>query len=253
MVLDSLSNFSNRFLELFGQTFPPLCWNCRRWLSTEQSRHTAYPFLCNDCLVYMPWTNPDFSCQRCGHYTKKPHQLICSFCKEVRFHFQRAYSAFHYESIIQQWIIQLKFGRNEHLACMLGKLLALGIHESFHDQEFDAILPIPLHRRRLRQRGFNQALLLAHYAFPTHSIQKSWLQRHRMTVPQTGLTALERASNVKEAFQVSPEVEGKKILVVDDVMTTGATFNAVAKTLKDSGAESVYVVALARRMRMTDL
>ena len=150
---------------------------------------------------------------------------------------------------MQQWIIRFKFGKYEHMALLLGRLLALSLARYQDLPPRDAIIPIPLHRKRLQDRGFNQALLLAHHTFPEHHpLRRHWLRRIRSTVPQTGLSAAKRITNMENAFHADPQVAGKHLLLIDDVITTGATLNAAAQTLKEAGAASVNVVVLARKM-----
>jgi len=111
-------------------------------------------------------------------------------------------------------------------------------------------MPVPLHKKRLRLRGFNQALLLAHGVSLRFRIPLNYdnLVRTRYTRPQVELSGRERAENVRGAFDLirSAEVCEKKILLIDDVFTTGATMNECAKVLKDAGARSVTVLTLAR-------
>ncbi|MBF0280076.1 MAG: ComF family protein [SAR324 cluster bacterium] len=135
------------------------------------------------------------------------------------------------------------------MARMLGRILSASLERFQEVPAYDAIVPIPLHQKRLLQRGFNQAMLLAYFAFPDPSrIRCRWLKRIRSTDPQTELPLAQRIDNMKDAFEASPDVEGKQILLVDDVITTGATLNAAARCLKESGAASVNTVVLARRM-----
>ena len=116
--------------------------------------------------------------------------------------------------------------------------------------DYSLIIPVPLHIKRLRQRGFNQALILA------RAIGKKWqipvnfslLKRHKFTETQTGMNKTERKQNIKGAFEVRDKenIAGKNIIIVDDVYTTGATVNECAKTLLKAGAQKVTVLTLAR-------
>lgn len=110
------------------------------------------------------------------------------------------------------------------------------------------IVPVPLHPKRLRERGFNQALELARYLEKPLQIKcrKDVVQRIRNNRPQQGMNAKQRRSNVKQSFAVNQPLAGERVLIVDDVVTTGTTVNELAKTLKKAGATSVSVLALAR-------
>ncbi|MBU0483759.1 MAG: hypothetical protein KKB30_04510 [Proteobacteria bacterium] len=114
----------------------------------------------------------------------------------------------------------------------------------------DLIIPVPLHKKRLQERGFNQALILARYLFPQQRkiIQQNLLERHQWTPPQTSLNGQARRNNLKNSFRVinNNQIPGKKILLIDDVFTTGTTVNECAKVLKQTGALEVQVLTLAR-------
>jgi len=228
---------------------PPVCWGCRQWLTKKNLYQPTYPFLCDPCFFNLPWSDTEYSCAHCGYPTADPYRLYCANCLENRFAFDQLWSGFEYEGIIQKWVIQFKFGKKVNMALMLGKLLSLSLKNYTKQPEFDVIIPIPLHSSRLVQRGFNQSYQLAYYTFSqNHPLLQHWLQRVRATKPQTELLASQRKENVRDAFKANPKVEGKKILLIDDVMTTGATLNSAAQSLKNGGAISVNAVVLARRI-----
>ena len=114
----------------------------------------------------------------------------------------------------------------------------------------DLIIPVPLHLKRLQKRGFNQALLLARALYPHQHqlIDFKVLERHRYTEPQTGMSGKIRRRNLKNAFRIKDEeiVKGKRVLLIDDVFTTGTTVNECAKVLKKAGAKEVLVLTMAR-------
>ncbi len=155
-----------------------------------------------------------------------------------------------YEGGLAQAISRLKYHGATHLAKPLGKLLADYQDPDFSFARFGGILPVPLSAKRLRERGFNQALLLARQVSRAHSIPLSYeaLSRPRHTPPQTQLSGPEREKNVRGSFEVyQPEkVDGKHILLIDDVFTTGATARECAKVLLSAGAKQVDVLTLAR-------
>jgi ComF family protein len=125
--------------------------------------------------------------------------------------------------------------------------------EHFFGTVFDAIIPVPLHRERLMQREFNQATMIAKgLASHLHApVLERWLVRVRSTRPQVELSSRERRQNVRHAFAVTSvaTLEDRRVLVVDDVLTTGATLSEIARTLKVAGARQVDVFALARVVR----
>jgi len=161
--------------------------------------------------------------------------------------FDRAAVAGPYEGTLRRAIHLLKYDRMTPLARPLGERLALAAQDF---SAFDAIVPAPLHWGRRWDRGFNQAELLAREVSRRTRIPVDRrLLRTRSTPPQAGLSAAERRRNVQGAFQAAGDkaaIRGKKLIVVDDVMTTGATLEACARALKRAGAAQVAVLTLAR-------
>ncbi len=175
----------------------------------------------------------------------------CPLCRLGLRGFDAAYSYGAYEGVLRELIHLFKYGRIRTLARPLGEYLAVAIP---HDQRFDLIVPVPLHWRRRLARGFNQAALLAaavarRYALPVAPA----VRRRRGTPSQAGLTNAQRRANMAGAFRVRrPEqVRGRRVLLVDDVMTTGATAAACAAALKRAGASHVTLLTLARVDRRT--
>ncbi len=164
-----------------------------------------------------------------------------------------------YTGKLRRVILHLKFGRRERLGKRLGELLAGAWNslEELRDHDSPVIVPVPLHPSRQRERGFNQAELLA--AGLLHALRKGKGRRHllvskgvlirkRVTPPQTGLTLAARRENLRGAFEViEPErVRERTVVLIDDVMTTGATLSACARPLKRAGAACVIGLTLAR-------
>ena len=198
---------------------PPLCWCCGAPFTTS----TGPDHLCARCLSRPPSFRQARSWGRYQSGDTIPHPLSTAI---QQFKYQRDLSA--------------------------GKVLAgLGVaHFPWRDQAYDLIVPVPLHRERLRRRGFNQSLILARAIGQARHIEINplVLARTRATVPQTQLRESERRENVRGAFTVvTPQrLAEKKILLVDDVYTSGATAEECAKTLSRGGAEIVDVFTLAR-------
>lgn len=158
---------------------------------------------------------------------------------------------FEKEGAVQRIIHALKYRGCRALGRALGEELGLTmqVFPEFADADIDVILPVPLHRARLRERGFNQAEEIARgVARVWHvEVRGNVLQRKRHTTSQTHLSATARRGNVADAFTThGMELRGKTILLCDDVFTTGATLNGCASTLLDAGAKSVSALTLAR-------
>jgi ComF family protein len=188
-------------------------------------------------------------CLCCGIPFSAGENHLCGVCLKKNWHFTRARSVVVYNETAAKAILGLKFG---------GRKAALRTFCKFQEQctpcgdliTPDSIIAVPLHENRLRRRGFNQSLLLAVAFYPNDKkkIRKTILQRRRDTVPQTGLDGVSRRKNMKDAFLVrgKKDIYGKKIVLVDDVFTTGTTVNECARVLKQAGAERVDVLTLAR-------
>ena len=145
---------------------------------------------------------------------------------------------------------KFKYGRKVSLGKPLGRLMARGCQEFLLESGADLIVPVPLHPKRLRWRGFNQSVLLARQISRACDMPMDpfVLVRHRETPPQTQLTEEERRKNMRGAFSLNPDrpIEDKKILLIDDIYTSGATVNECSRTLRRGGAADVYVLTLAR-------
>jgi ComF family protein len=168
----------------------------------------------------------------------------CALCRYGLRGFDAAYCFGSYQGVLRELIHLYKYDRVKTLARPLGALLAAALPR---DERFDAVTPVPLHWRRQWQRGFNQAELLARTIARRCGIPVIHaLKRVRPTVAQAGLSNTGRRQNVAAAFRPRRVVHGKRILLVDDVMTTGSTAAACALALKQAGAAKVALLTVAR-------
>lgn len=206
-------------------------------------------------------------CQRCGDALDAPviegiaSTYLCRACRVAAPAFARAVSFGTYDGKLREAIHALKYDRMHPAARTLGAMLAEAIAQLSPEAPAEMlVVPVPLHRTKNRQRGFNQARALAQGAIDSlgHShpawklaLAPSTLMRLRATETQAGLTPTQRRKNVRGAFKVSDPsaVRGKHVLLVDDILTTGATARAAAQSLMKAGAASVYVATLARARR----
>jgi ComF family protein len=232
--------------------FPPRCPVCRDFLwKTEKRADPESHAICRSCLDGFREVAAPL-CPRCGlplaAWIEENH--YCENCLRRRPLYEWARAAYFYEGSVREAIHQLKFAGKSHLAGPLGKLLASATEDWLPDSNDDLIMPVPLHPRRLRERGFNQSLLLARQAAARLGAELDYLslRRVRYTKPQTGLKGDERRKNVRKAFSCTDHspLKGKNVILVDDVTTTGNTLNECARALKRSGAKHVYGIALAR-------
>lgn len=211
----------------------------------------AFQFICWDCWSAATMVEPPF-CSLCGDPVAGTveHDYICYSCTAEKPSFDGARSAVRYEGVAGEALRQLKYEHALWLAPDLAEILYRCLQAEFPSLEFDQVVPVPLHHVRQRERGYNQSAVLAEELGKKLGLKASCstLRRNRPTSTQTNLTAPQRLSNVKNAFEPrkGKRLSGKRILLVDDVMTTGATVNACAKALKTGGAASVHVLTVAR-------
>lgn len=225
---------------------------------TSSLLHILYPSYCpvcrgpSDLFIYSPvcrscwtevkrYTGP--ACELCALPLASAAAKICGTCTKQSPLFSRIISYGIYEGTLAEAIHQFKFYGLKRLARPLGRLLLeLDIPAA------DGIVPVPLSDKGLRSRGFNQSLLLARTVAKEIGVPvlMDALIKKRETSPQIGLSARERRSNLKGAFKVLGDVADLRIILVDDVITTGATVSECSKEILEAGAKEVIVVALAR-------
>lgn len=217
---------------------------------------TVYPYF--DAVVNFIY--PHF-CVVCKNRLEPELNLICQECwqslprlKHVEAdlkspHITRFLAIWEFNDAIQRLIHEIKFFGKKSLAKPIGEELAKTVSAESEFMAADWVIPVPLHRTKLRERGFNQSLLLSEQISERTGIpvNEKALRRIRYTKPQSKLTAIERDWNVRGAFKVknSDELAGKKVILVDDVLTTGSTMKACAEALKSAGVRKVLALTAA--------
>ncbi|MDH3282955.1 MAG: ComF family protein [Gammaproteobacteria bacterium] len=219
---------------LLDSLFP---WRC---LVCGATAHQDYG-LCAGCERSLPAVDP--ACPRCGAGTTAAHR--CGSCLRDPPAFDQTLAAFRYAVPLAGLIQTLKYRRQVGVAPTLARVLTHTLVPRITRMP-DAIVPVPLHRRRLRQRGFNQAVELARPLAREIGIPIRFALRDRDTLAQAELSVKERRRNVRAAFRAPPHLFAQRVAIVDDVMTTGATANELARTLKRGGVAHVQVWVLAR-------
>jgi ComF family protein len=206
--------------------------------------------VCPECLAAPEPLAADFYCVCCRtpflNAAPLDEEGRCELCRRGLRGFDAAYSYGAYEGTLRDLIHLFKYGRVRPLGGRLGSLIVSAIPR---DQAFDVVVPVPLHWRRRLDRGFNQSELLADAVAKRYGVRAvNAMRRKRSTAVQAGLSNSKRRLNVAGAFTVPRRtaVEGRRVLLVDDVMTTGATLSACAGALKRAGARYVAVLTLAR-------
>jgi ComF family protein len=242
-------NILKPFIDLI---FPPRCAICREFLWKDRAEKDNIELLfCRPCFDgFSEITSP--ICTVCGRpFTSRAEEdHPCEDCLRKRHFYDTVRAPFLYEGGIMQAIHQFKYTGKSHLAGSLGPLLASYVKVRMETTAECLTIPVPLHPKRLRERGFNQSLLLARHVASLLGTELDFLslRRIRYTQPQTGLKSEERKRNVRKAFEIMNQevVKGRIVLLVDDVTTTGSTLNECARVLKRAGAERVFGLVLAR-------
>lgn len=205
--------------------------------------------ICLQCIEELPWNK--ISCKYCG-VPMDPLEnitMICGACLHQTPPFDAVYAAFIYEPPIIQLISQLKFNQNFIIGSVLSQLLLDFLLMHYKNKQWpEVIIPVPLHKIRLAERGYNQAIELA-YPFKkllNIPVDIHLCKRIKQTTTQTTVSARERSTNLKHAFAVTNTHTFRHVAIVDDVLTTGSTVTALSKVLKKSGVECVDVWAVAK-------
>lgn len=233
--------------------FPIFCLACRERLLTEENG-----FFCPTCWEMAPRIEPPL-CTHCG----RPHESMvglgsrrnfpCADCREKPLKaVHRIHGAALYEGAVAEGIKLLKFHDKPRLAGPLGGLLREHAVQFMEVNQYDLLTPVPLHRVRLRERGYNQSALLAEQIIEAFPRALLWhgLKRIRPTRTQSKLAGKRRRENVKGAFAVAGEdAKGKRVLLIDDVVTSGGTVEECARALLRAGATEVDVLAVALAVR----
>ncbi len=234
----------HRILQILTQLsyklLPATCIVCR--LPAKQTLD-----LCPLCLGDLPWLkNNCYQCALPLEATK--NTTLCGECLQQRPSFAQTIALFHYAPPIDHLLKQLKFYQHLVNAKILGTLMTRKITEVYQEQSLpQIIIPIPLHHKRLQQRGYNQALELARPIAKALRIKidKFNCQRHRATIPQVSLSAKQRKQNLHNAFTIK-NLAATHIAIVDDVMTTGTTITAFSSALRKAGAIKIDIWVCAR-------
>ena len=239
--------------------FPDLCLSCRTLL--PHSRKIAVSgrdLFCAACRARgIPEFTPPF-CRVCGQVFDTGDTHLCETCLTDPPDIHRVRAALLYQGLVPEVLALFKYHARLSLTRFFDPLMCNAFDRYFDHTKIDRVIPVPLHPKKLRQRGFNQSFLLVrrlydrceqHYGTPPGwQVDLTVLKRGRHTISQTGLDIASRRNNLKNAFQVTDpsRVKGAAVLLVDDVYTTGATCREAARTLLRAGARQVDVLVLAR-------
>ncbi len=202
--------------------------------------------LCDACQKDLPRIK--YCCSQCGlPFQEKLDNALCGECQQTLPPIDYLISSLAYDYPVGYLVSQLKFNRNLTYAKILSRLLLNTLQSQTFEQP-DLIIPVPLHKNRLRKRGFNQALEIARPLAKALNIPlaKHAIQRIKQTDAQSLLNAKERRKNLRHSFRITETITAKHVVLIDDVVTTGSTTFELANLLKKSGIEKVGVWTVAR-------
>jgi ComF family protein len=225
--------------------YPEVCQLCKAEPATPREG-----FVGRKCWAQVRFIRPPF-CERCGlpYEGEITTSFVCTNCHELKLHFTSARSAVVSKTVAREAIKQFKYARALWFENFLADLLVREAAPVLRGK-WDCLVPVPLHSQKEREREFNQSALLARHLGRAANIpsEEKILRRVLPTTTQTHLKREARAANMKNAFAVYPGARpaGRRIVLVDDVFTTGATTNDCARALRDAGAAEVCVWTVAR-------
>lgn len=242
-ILRNLAGGADRFLEA---VYPSgiYCISCGSII--DSSRDYA---LCDSCIKHFHWPGLK-TCGKCGKILADGYRHdLCWDCRSYDHDFDRGFTCVQYGLLERGVLMDYKYRGKSYIGRKLGDILYDRM--ALEDVEYDLIVPVPSSPERQKKRGYNQAQVMAKVLARRKGVVcgSELLVRVKKTVPMKGLGATERYENLKNAFAVSPKshytVAGRKILVVDDIYTTGSTLDACSRVLREAGAAAVYVLTFA--------
>ncbi len=245
--------FLKDLIDLF---FPEVCFCCGDRINYQprddldnlrkQKLWEINRYLCPACIENLVILSEDI-CPKCGNPLLASG---CPHCTKTNFLFSAARSVFLYDDRTRKLIHGLKYYQFLKIAPVLAAYACLYLENHWQWQKPDIIIPVPLHKVRLRERGFNQSAVIARWLARFSGIEygEDYIIRNRYTRTQTQLKRSERQSNVKNAFSINnpQKLKNKTILLLDDVFTTGATCNSITRLLRDKKVHQVFVLTIAR-------
>jgi len=224
---------------LLDSIYPPRCPVCHEIAKAGRS-------ICKDCLPLMDFVKGAV-CLKCGKELYDESQDSCSDCAALPKSFEYGLALLNYDDISSESMIKIKYKNKREYIKIYARLIALKYRTEIKKMEAEALIPVPVHKNRLKIRGYNQSELLARYLSQETGIKliNNALVRVRDTRAQKALTSEERFKNLSEAFCCDKLPENlHNIIIVDDIYTTGSTMEACTRVLKRAGAEKVYCISI---------
>ena len=235
-----MAELVNMIMDIF---FPRRCPLCNEIVIPKDKK------ACISCVENLPFIQEP-RCKRCSKPVVVQEQEYCYDCEKSVHHYEKGYGVFLYEGTIKKSLMDYKFRGMKQYASFYTEQIIKDIGEKLRRLNCDLLIPVPLHKRKKRIRGFNQAQLLAKglEQYLNIPVVENVLVRTKYTTPQKKLNDKERLYNLIEAFAVSKDnvsqIIDNKILIVDDIYTTGSTIEACSNVLLKAGARSIYFVTV---------
>ncbi len=220
--------------------YPPKCLICEVILAPDEYG------CCHSCAGKLPFIEPPY-CLKCGKPVYSAETEYCMDCQKQSHVFTKGIALWSYDEQVRKAVYRFKYKNRREYAGYFGEELIKRYGRQMRGWDADAVIPVPLHKKRLKRRGFNQAELIAKEIGRRLEVpvEPDMVFRIVNTRPQKELNEKERHKNLKNAFKISKNVvKLKKIILVDDIYTTGATADAIARLLLRAGVEKIYVVIL---------
>lgn len=232
----TIYKFVNKILDIL---YPRRCAIC----DCTISNHGGVCCLCRDKIVLIK----DATCMKCGKTLKSQADVFCYDCKRSLKHFDRGYAVFEYE-YIKESIFRFKYSNRPEYCHFYAKYAVRQFGDVLRGLGVEALVPVPIHKKRERKRGYNQAFEFANSISKMIDIpvENDLVVRKINTIPLKRLKASQRQKNLKKAFKLTRnDVKFRKVCIVDDIYTTGATIDTIAGLLKGAGVREVYFVTIA--------
>ncbi len=238
-------NLMNGFLSLF---YPSECLCCKRYI-----KDFKYFFVCPDCFNHVKEIDKHSSCKICLKPLSSEFVDVCVECRErVKTYFECIEAAGFYESPLKELIYQLKFYQKKKAGKILADYVLSKVQDDFF-KNIDIITYVPISKRTKERRNFNHTEILALYIGSKKRIKvMETMKKIKETEDQSSLKREARLKNLKDAFEIKNDIKEKifkkKILVIDDIYTTGSTMNEVSKVLKENGTKEIFGLVIARSL-----
>ncbi len=225
---------------LLDLLYPRKCISCEELLAgTEQ-------WICQGCKKKLPYIGQHY-CIKCGKFLEEEEREFCADCKAHSHNFTQNRGIFHYDRHMKRMVYRFKYQNQRYIGEYFAEEVVFCLGEQIKKWKVDGCIPVPLHKSREKVRGFNQSRLILQevskrLGLPMYT---DIIVREKKTLPQKVLDRKGREKNLKNAFKMGKNgVKLKRVLLLDDIYTTGSTLDAIARTLQDAGVEEIYTICI---------